>query len=136
MKCVNEDNIYQSLESVEEKVFLMQHQFEKREKPDPIVLRVVQTGLPSEKHRETHKETKNDLMKRNRNKTGTKDQRKEGTRTKEQTLWRGQRGLWLNVAHISRTVFSCSSLDFFSSISQSVCCPSSTSRRRAMSSTS
>lgn len=40
------------------------------------------------------------------------------------------------VAHISRTVLSCSSLDFFSSISQSLCWPSSTSSRRAISSTS
>lgn len=43
--------------------------------------------------------------------------------------------LW-NVTHISKTVLSCSSLDFFSSISQSLCWPSSTSSRRAMSRTS
>lgn len=46
----------------------------------------------------------------------------------------GRRGFQLT--HISRTVFSCSSLDFFSSISQSLCWPSSASSRRAMSSTS
>lgn len=40
------------------------------------------------------------------------------------------------VTHISRTAFSCSSLDFFSSISQSLCWSSSSSRSRAMSSTS
>ena len=38
--------------------------------------------------------------------------------------------------YISRTVFSCSSLDFFSSISQSLCCPSSANNCRVMSSTS
>lgn len=43
--------------------------------------------------------------------------------------------MW-GVTHISRTVLSCSSLDFFSSISQSLCWPSSTSSRRAISSTS
>lgn len=45
-------------------------------------------------------------------------------------------GAAADVTHISRTVFSCSSFDFFSSISQSLCWPSSTSSRRAMSSTS
>lgn len=41
-----------------------------------------------------------------------------------------------HATHISSTVFSCSSLDFFSSISQSLCWPTSTSSRRAISSTS
>jgi len=40
------------------------------------------------------------------------------------------------VTHISRTVLSCSSLDFFSSISQSSCWPSSASNCLVMSSTS
>lgn len=42
----------------------------------------------------------------------------------------------LVLTHISRTLFSCSSLDFLSSISLSFCVPSSTTSRRAMSSTS
>ena len=50
----------------------------------------------------------------------------------------GSRGLSVRskVTHISRTVLSCSSLDFFSSISQSVCCPSSANNCLVMSSTS
>lgn len=42
----------------------------------------------------------------------------------------------MDATHISKTAFSCSSLDFFSSISQSLCWSSSSSRSRAMSSTS